>query len=337
MAFSLGRPRAINVSDCTINIPLDCDIPADPSTRIPMTLAPHEPPSSFTPHLFQYAICQQAHDVMSLGAHKKNFIDYSLIQGIHDKVLSLLSDLPPVHRPMNPDMSWDASYPHIPKQRQQISTAAHSFLMALHAPHARTHTASRHAATQAALATLDAQEQLFDLMATSYSSIYALCIYTLGAGIFLAVTILEYPPADMGVLHGILRAIRKAIHRLELVQDRVSLAEPGSKLLKFCYQKIQASAQARSSFQDATAYGANPFAATPFMHAPFSGGAHIEESPDHPSEILAYTSGSGGSLPDDIPFDSTQMFEDITQPNFNMEAWVRELGQANGSGWSSLA
>lgn len=301
-----------------------------------MTLAPHEPPSSFTPHLFQYAISQHAHEVMSLGAHKKNFIDYALIQSTHDRILSLLSGLPPVHRPMNPDTSWDASYPHIPKQRQQISTAANSFLMALHTPHARTHAASRHAATQAALATLDAQERLFDLMATSYSSIYALCIYTLGAGIFLSVTILEYPPADMGVLHEMLRAIRKAIHRLELAQERVSLAGPGSRLLKLCYQKMQASAQARSSLQGAAAYGVNAGAAASFMHAPFSGGAHIEESPAQPSEILSYTSGSGISLSDDLPFDSTVMFEDITQPHFNMEAWVRELDQANDLGWSSL-
>ncbi|KAJ5695970.1 hypothetical protein N7536_006382 [Penicillium majusculum] len=336
MAFSLGRPRAINVSDCTITPPLDCDIPADPSTRIPMTLAPHEPPSSFTPHLFQYAISQHAHEMMSMGAHKKNFIDYALIQSTHDRILSLLSNLPPVHRPMNPDTSWDASYPHIPKQRQQISTAANSFLMALYTPHARTHVSSRHAATQAALATLDAQEQLFDLMATSYSSIYALCIYTLGAGIFLSVTILEYPPEDMGILHGMLRAIRKAIHRLELAQERVSLAGPGSRLLKLCYQKIQASAQARSSLQGAAAYGANPVAAASFMHAPFSGGTHIAESPDQPSEILAYTSGSGIPLSDGLPFDSTVMFEDITQPHFNMEAWVRELDQANDLGWSSL-
>lgn len=300
-----------------------------------MTLAPDEPPSSFTPQLFQYAISQHAHEVMSLGAHKKNFIDYALIQGTHDRILSLLSDLPPVHRPMNPDTFWDASYPHIPKQRQQISTAANSFLMALHTPHARTHTASRHAATQAALATLDAQERLFDLMATSYFSIYALCIYTLGAGIFLSVTTLEYPPADTGILHGILHAIRKAIHRLELAQERVSLAEPGSRLLKLCYQKMQASAQARSSLQGAAAYGANPVAAASFMHAPFSG-AHIEESPDQPSETLAYTSGSGISLSGGIPFDSTVMFEDITQPHFNMEAWVRELDQANDLGWSSL-
>ncbi|OQE07215.1 hypothetical protein PENVUL_c014G08674 [Penicillium vulpinum] len=336
MAFSLGRPRSINVSDCTINPPLDCDIPADPSTRIPMTLAPHEPPSSFTPHIFQYAICQQAHEVMSLGAHKKNFIDYALIQGVHDKIISLLNNLPPVHRPINPDTSWDASYPNISKQRQQISTAANSFLMALHRPHAKTHAASRHAATQAALATLDAQEQLFHLMATSYSSIYALCIYTLEAGIFLSVTILEHPPADMDILHGILRAIRKAIHRLELAQERVSLAEPGSRILKACYQKIQASAQARPSWHGTAAYEANPFAAASFMSAPFSSGAQIEQSPDQRSEIFGYTSGPGISMSDDIPFDGTAMFEDITQPNFNMEAWVRELGQSDDLGWASL-
>ncbi|KAJ5497017.1 hypothetical protein N7463_009004 [Penicillium fimorum] len=87
---------------------------------------------------------------------------------------------------------------------------------------------------------------------------------------------------------------------------------------------------------EAAAYEANRFAAASFMEAPFSGGTHIEESPDRPSEILAYTSGSGISLSGDILFDGTVMFEDITQPNFDMETWVRELGQSNDPGWTSL-
>ncbi|PYH94493.1 hypothetical protein BO71DRAFT_279442, partial [Aspergillus ellipticus CBS 707.79] len=238
MAFSLGQPRSINTSDCTIITPLDRDIPADPATTVPVALFPHEPPSSFTPHLFQYAVGQQIHESMSLGVHKPHLEDYSLVNTLQTRIRTLLSNLPPVHRPINPDRSWDTSHPHIPKQREQISTAANSFLMSLHRPHAKVHEASRHAAIDAALGTLDAQERLFNLMAKQYYNIYALSSYTIDAGILLAVSTLERPPSDLDTLHRICHAIEKAIYRFDLAKDRVPLAHRGSLVLRLCYQKM---------------------------------------------------------------------------------------------------
>ncbi|KAJ5771290.1 uncharacterized protein N7511_003341 [Penicillium nucicola] len=292
-----------------------------------MALFPNEPPSSFTPHLFQYSVCQQIHEAMSQGAHKKHPEDYTMVETLHHRILALLSALPPVHRPMNPDRSWDLTHVHIPKQRQQIATAAHSFLMALHRPHSRTSAVSRKAAIEAALCTLDAQEILCDLMATRYYSIYALSVYTVEAAIFLSVTILEYPPSDSVLSHRIQRALEKAISRLERAQDRVSLAKSGLYILKLCYSRMQPMPQFQNTLP-------RNFAPQPsqLLDRVSSGEPHIAQAPSQysfPESGIIPEVGTGG-LDSGIMFDSAIMFEDITGSNFDIESWVNQMNEMNG-------
>lgn len=321
MAFSLGQPRAINSSDCTIVTPLDRDIPADPATTVPVALFPHEPPSSFTPHLFQYAVCQQIHEAMSLKAHKCHLEDYDLVEVLHSRIRTLLSNLPPVHRPVNPDRSWDVSHPHIPKQREQISTAANSFLMALHRPHAKVHAASRNAAISAALGTLDAQERLFSLMAKRYYNIYALSSYTIDAGILLAVSTLEHPPSDLDMLHRIRYAIEKAIYRLELAKERAPLAHRGSQILRLCYQKMQTAPQLQLPRSNTIVH--QPIQ---IMDSASSRKIQIDDpSSQFSRDVANLPKSTTASMFDPSQLDSTVIFEDITVPNFDIESWVQQM------------
>lgn len=329
MAFTLRRPRAINSSDCTIVPPLDRDIPADPSKTIPTALFPHEPPSSYTPHLFQYAVCQQIHEAMSLGIHTRHLEDYSWVKNMHDRILSLLSNLPPVHRLVNPDMSWDLTHTHIPKQRQQIATAAHSFLLALHRPHSKTHTASRDAAIESALSILDAQERLFDLMATQYSNIYALSVYTVDASTFLSVTTLQYPLSDPALSYRIDCAVEKARHRLELVKERVSLANSALQVLKLCLLKRQSLPQPQLQ-----APGFAVHQPSQIVDSTTPGGVGIE----YPSN-LAMASPAHFQVPSTMPsfepsqIDNAVMFDDFIISNVDIESWVQQMGQMDGVEW----
>lgn len=325
MAFTLGRPRAINSSDCTIKPPLDRDIPISPSKTIPTALFAHEPPSSFTPHLFQYAVCEQMHEGMTLGVHKSHIEDFSLVKTIHDRILSLINNLPPVHRLGNPDRSWDSSHRHIPKQRQQIATAAHSFLLALHRPHSKSHATSREAAIESALLVLDAQERLFDLMATQYSNIYALSVYTIDASTFLAVTMLRYPASDTALSYRIDNAIQKARHRLDLARERVPMANSALQVLKICDLKRQFSPQ--------------PQFLTPEFSVP------------PPSQTMGAASGEMGFVyPSDpalgihaqapVPstmssfepsqIDSAVMFDEFIISDFDIDSWVQQMGPMDG-------
>jgi len=328
MAFSLGRPRAINSSDCTIMPPLDRDIPANPSATIPTALFAHEPPSSFTPHLFQYAVCQQMHEGMTLGVQKSHVEDYTLVQTIHGRILSLINNLPPVHRLANPDRSWDLSHRHIPKQRQQIATAAHSFLLALHRPHSKSHATSRDAAIESALSVLDAQERLFDLMATQYSNIYALSVYTIDASTFLAVTMLQYPPSDIDLSYRIDTAIEKARRRLVLTKERVPMANSALQVLKLCDLKRQSSPQPQvptpgfaisqpSQIMGTAVSGEMGFDYSSYPALGISGQAHV------PSTVSNFE-------PNQI--DTAMMFDEFIVSEFDIDSWVQQLGPVDGLG-----
>lgn len=322
MAFTLGRPRAINSSDCTIKPPLDRDIPANPSATIPTALFAHEPPSSFTPHLFQYAVCEQMHEGMTLGVHKSHLEDFSLVKTIHDRILSLINSLPPVHRLANPDRSWDSSHRNIPKQRQQIATAAHSFLLALHRPHSKSHASSRDAAIESALSVLDAQERLFDLMATQYSNIYALSVYTIDASTFLAVTMLQYPPSNIALSYRIDNAIEKARRRLDIAKERVPMANSALQVLKICDLKRKSSPQPQFLTPE---FSVPPPSQTMGVAASSEMGFDYSSDPALGIHVQPPVS-STISIFEPSQIDSAAMFDDFIVSDFDIDSWVHQMG-----------
>lgn len=239
MAQIMGRARTINVDDCTIKTPLDCNIPENPSKTVPTVASGRDAPSSYTPQLFNYGLGQLIHKTLSSGAGKPHVKDYNVVKTLHDQVISLLDALPPVMRPENPDTSWDSTCPNLPKQRQQILSFANSFLMALHRPHVAAHSASRQAAVQAALNTLESQQRLFDMMSRHHYKLYSLSCLTIDAGVFLSAMAIEHPPMNYDVLGQTQRALQQAIGRLSLMQERSAMARSGVQVFTHCYRMIQ--------------------------------------------------------------------------------------------------
>lgn len=235
----MGRARTINMDDCTIITPLDCNIPENPSKTVPTVASGRDAPSSYTPQLFNYGLGQLIHKTLSSGAAKPHVKDYNVVKTLHDQVVSLLNALPPVMRPENPDTSWDSRCPNLPKQRQQIFSFANSFLMALHRPHVGAHSASRQAAVQAALNTLESQQRLFDMMSRHHYKLYSLSCLTIDAGVFLSAMAIEHPPMNYDVLGQTQRALQQAIGRLSLMQERSAMARSGVQVFMHCYRMIR--------------------------------------------------------------------------------------------------
>jgi hypothetical protein len=345
MALILGRPRTINASDCTIKTPLDCDIPEDPSESVPTTTGEHDVPSSYSSQLFHYALAHKVHEMLSLGADNRYLKDYHVVKALHDQVVSLLSDLPPVVRPENPDVSWDLQCPDLPKKRQHVLSAASSFLMALHRPHAAVQTASRQAAIQAALECLESQQRLFELVSRHHYKIYTLSFYTIDAGIFLSATIIEYPPLDPLLLERIRRALRQAITRLTLMKDRSPMAKSGAQILAACYQKIQESSQTNEGFVNQGDSAVQPSQPSFTQHKNnFSEGGYIHEAqnPRDGSLPNVYDWGLAPTFQIDRSA-SSGMFANVTDSNASF--WMEQMGQIgdldpgapiNDSVWRSL-
>ncbi|KAF7944371.1 hypothetical protein EAE96_010768 [Botrytis aclada] len=241
MSVMLGRPRSINASDCTIKPPLDCSFPIDPSKTIPTPANlqdPQSPPSTYSAHLFQYSLAQMIHELLAAGAHRPHIKDYSFITNLHNKIVSMVDALPPTLRQENPDKSWDMKEPRLPRQRLAISNSAHSFIMALHRPHAPIHPTSRTAAIKAGLDCLDAQDQFLKAIKPHQYRIYSLAFNTIDCGIFLSGMVLESPTLESGLKQRIKDAIEKSIARLKLMEERSPMAKSGLQILTICHERI---------------------------------------------------------------------------------------------------
>lgn len=242
MSVILGRPRLINTSDCTVRTPFDCDIPSNPSKTIPGTTIPGGPPSHYSLSLFNLAIGKLFHEMLSLGANKKHTQNYERVEMLHEKVNILLSELPPVVRPRNPDTSWDSRDPDIARQRQQIATVANSFLISLHREHVSVHAESRTAAIRAGIELLAAQDHMFSLIQPHHYRMYGLSCHTIDACMFLSATILDSETViglDHATFLEVTSTLRKAIDQLNIMSSMSPMAKSGAELLERCFPQVQ--------------------------------------------------------------------------------------------------
>lgn len=156
-------------------------------------------------------------------------------------------------------------------------------------------------------------------------------VYTVDAAVFLSVTTLEHPPSDPGILLRIHHVIEKATRRLELAKERVSLANSGLKILKRCYLKMQPLSQLQPHAPRYTVH--NPIQ---MVNSVSSGEAQIDGSSCHQPQDLSNLPDPGTmSMPELGQLDSAVMFDDITESNFDIDSWVRQMSQMNDFSWDS--
>ncbi|KAE8450529.1 hypothetical protein EG329_006260 [Mollisiaceae sp. DMI_Dod_QoI] len=250
MSSMLGRPRMINVNDCDIQIPIDCNFADDPSVVVPTAIrtgGENETPSIFSGHLFRYSIANLIHEVKASGANRRNPKDYNAIQSLHEKAVALMDGLPAFLRFQNPDTSWDTRFTWIPRQREQALNAGTSFLLALHRPHIHTSPKSRKAAIQAAITILDSQQRTFETTKPYQYKFFGLAFFTIDAGFFLSSTTIMYPSTDREFSRKVDVCLQQGIKRLELLENHNAIAGSSLKLLRHCYQLLQEAASSREN------------------------------------------------------------------------------------------
>lgn len=232
----------INLSDCNIELPIDCNIPEDPSKIVPTAAhfaGDNYIPSSFSVSLIHYSVSQLIHEMRATGTNSRCPQDYSVIQDFHDRLISLLDAVPLVLRPKNPDTSWDSRCPYLPLQRELVLASANSFLLALHRPHIHIYPESRKRALEAALVTLESQQRFFEKISRHQYKFFTLSFYTINAAFFLAAVTMMYPATEPQFKQEIYLSIRRAINKLALLESGNAIAGSGLKLLRHCFQQMQ--------------------------------------------------------------------------------------------------
>lgn len=241
MAVALGRPRGIHREDCNTPTPLDCAYPREPSQTVPMsTKHDQEPPNAFSHVMFSIALSHKYHDLMSMRASKLDLKDYNRVRNLHNDIESLLAELPPALRPAFPDITWDCQKSQLSAVRLRLLTTANIFLLALHRPYVSTHVASRHAAIEAALTILQAQQELFTIVPQAQHKLYGYSFYTIDAGVFLASNVLKYSSLDIETTTKALQALQQASMRLCCMKHTSPIAKTGEMVLRQCCSMIEA-------------------------------------------------------------------------------------------------
>ncbi|KIW35184.1 hypothetical protein, variant [Cladophialophora immunda] len=332
MAMSLGRPLLIRSDDCSIRPPLDCDFPSNPSATVHGMTSSHGQHSLYSAHYFQYAVAQKGHEVVSVGAHKPGFHDYSVVRFFDSQVSSLMNSLPSLRHGVAQD---DAKTYRSTASHLHMLIVGHSFLLNLHRAHSATHKASREAAIQAALNILDAQQQLFDLLGNAHYKTFMLSYYSVDAGIYLAVTTAKYPMPNGQTARQTDVALQQTIQRLSWMSSRNALAQAGLQILRRCLrfseQPTRNESPPRSHHFSALAEEDMPSV----QPASIRGDACATLLGD-PSRTPTYADQSyvgllDVSAPDFDDQDWDRMFAAITDANYTMDTFIGEFSEPPNS------
>ncbi|KAL1631770.1 hypothetical protein SLS56_004291 [Neofusicoccum ribis] len=345
MAWVLGRPRAINLSDCDVRTPMDCNIPDDPSKKIPLAtpaLGDDDGPSFFSSTLVQYELSKKVHEMRELQLDKPYPRDYNAIWAFHKQILSIMDNAPPFARTDNPDTSFDKKFPLLPKKREQVTSVANGVIMVLHRPHMATHVESRKAAVQATLNTLDAQQRYFDLTDPHHYKLFGLTFYTIDAAIMLSAITLMYPPKDEDVKRRINGAMGQAISRLTVMSKSNPTASSGTQIVRTCYDKVKGILKP----EEAGSSGTVTSAETPWSGNTLAESGSPEFTQDRQRGIVSNTSTGLDEtlgLPDE---DLTSLAFWDNAHTFDSSYWLNNMNQIpdlapeddpnNESTWDSL-
>ncbi|KAJ5535578.1 fungal specific transcription factor domain-containing protein [Penicillium frequentans] len=242
MAMILGRPRMIHLEDCDVKPPLDCNIPSEPSTAIPMAVRLEESHgiSTVSALLFRYALACKMHKMRATKVDRPRPKDYSVVRVLHEEITSLLVELPGFLQADNSDTTWDVEYPYLPQIRQELKVMANLFLMTLHRPHLISNAESRKAALQAALETIDCQQRFFAQAEKHHYHLFGLAFYIVDASFLVSIITILFPPQSQDAKQRIEQNLQHVIESLSAMEAFNPIALSGLYILQRCYHKLKA-------------------------------------------------------------------------------------------------
>lgn len=161
-AVVLGRPTSIDLS-IPYTLPVDTQIPKDPSRTPVVQRSESDPPSLITRVLYTVRITTALKDIIELEKEGPCPKDFSKVDRVHQSLLDIDKQTPAYFRKENPDTRFD-DLPEcfwVPLMRQQLHPLIWFNFMALHRPYVFTRPYSRREALKASLSMLEAQRENF--------------------------------------------------------------------------------------------------------------------------------------------------------------------------------
>jgi hypothetical protein len=248
MAIALGRPMFINLNECNITAPTDCDIPRDRLKRVPVARTEWEEPTSMTERLQHIKISRRWCEIRELEDEGPIPQRPEKVKELHNFAVNFRKTLPAIYRTENPDTKWDAKYKFVPIHREMLSFLVDSFLMALHRPYVFTREQSQRQVYESSLAVLWSQERLFEYLRTSPTHFHIGSTFpTFDAAVILAVVLVSNPERYHSSFSRAYQSLKNALDRLTSIGAHMRLANTGAEILQTTLRRV-VEAQERVGF-----------------------------------------------------------------------------------------
>ncbi|TWU78752.1 hypothetical protein ED733_006702 [Metarhizium rileyi] len=242
MSLILGRPGTVDWRHSFPSLPVDAAAPVDRSRSpiIPRN-AENDPPTPLTRALWLHELCLPLRDIQDLEREGPYPKDFSRVDRLHQKIMSIHNSTPSMFRLRDPDTRWDSD-PEVGVWiggSRYYGHLVHGFsLMALHRPYLFHRKESRVEALRASLTMLDMQRSMFGgLSSTSWRN-FMLFFGTFDAIVLIASIYILFPHDHSEHKHLSVQHIHWAVERFAAMQHRNPLARAAQGVLRVILGKF---------------------------------------------------------------------------------------------------
>jgi hypothetical protein len=229
-----------NLGECNVSPPLDCDVPTNRLTKIPIARAASDKPTPLTERLLRYELSLKFFDLKKLEAEGSVPKDPSKVQALHEFALDFQKRLPPAYQRDNPDTRWDEECPFLPTHRELLYNILNFFFLSLHRNYLFTREGSQMEVFERALIILGGQAKLFEKLKGVPTRHIVLTFPTFDSGLILSVIMISNPKRYRDVFIKVFQALNAAIDRLTYLGTSMAMAKAGAEILSNLYQRVLA-------------------------------------------------------------------------------------------------
>lgn len=248
MALAFGRPMFINLKECTVTSPIDCDIPRDRLKRVPVARSNTDKPTPMTERLLRYKLSRRFCEIRELENEGPLPSNGEKVRELHHFAINFRKSLPAIFSPTNTDTTWDTECPFVPTHRELLSYLVDFFLVALHRPYIFTREKSQLQVYKSSLAILDSQERLFEVVRSRDTQFFiGVTFPTFDAAVLLAVVLVSNPERYHASFSRPYQSLKNAFERLTFIGSTMVLAKVGAEILQTTLSRV-VEAQERAGF-----------------------------------------------------------------------------------------
>jgi hypothetical protein len=241
----------VKLEEFTATAPMDCEIPIDRLTKVPIPRGDSDEPTPLTGPLIRHAMSLRMYEVRQLEIEGPIPKNPEKVKELHHFAINLRKALPDFYRSSNPNTKWDAIYPWVPTNREFLSLYFNLFLMTLHRPYIFSRVESQRQVYECSLYILDSQENLYEMMQTTQTRLaISIAFPTFDAAVTLAIVLISDPERYRESFQRPYQSLQKAHERLEVIGPKMQLAATGAEILKTVLQRVWEAQESRTHNAD---------------------------------------------------------------------------------------